>query len=565
MLIPQAALGQHIAILGKTGSGKTFAAKAAIVEPLLEQNKRVGIVDPTGAWWGLRSSHDGKSPGFPILVLGGDHGDLPLPALGGTAVARLLAEQNVNLIADTSQLTVGERTRWFIDFGREVYRLNRAPLHLIIDEAHTFAPQGKVPDPDTGKMLHAANQLASGGRSRGIRLTMITQRPQKLHKDTLTCADTLIAMRVLAPHDRLAVEEWIKGCGDMAQGKEVLNSLASLKRGEGWVWYPEGGFLKRLTFPQIKTFDSSATPTDGHGLARPKHMADIDLTEIKATMADAVKEAEANDPKLLRAEIARLKAEAHKRVPQLADMRTVEDAELRGRIEGLANAKTRLRQAGDAISEINKTLSAAARVIQEALARFAMLQLDLYNTAEQVPTPKRSVQASRTNIQAMRIPAQNSASNSVGKSGLRRMLIALAQRPQGLNRRQLGLRAGLSSRSGTFDTYLSQARTRGLVNGSGDRIKITDNGLSALGAFDPLPEGPALLDYWLRQLGQSGAARLLRAVADAYPSELSRSDLAEAAKLSDRSGTFDTYLSRLRGLELITGKREIRASEELFQ
>jgi hypothetical protein len=98
---------------------------------------------------------------------------------------------------------------------------------------------------------------------------MITQRPQKLHKDTLTSADTLIAMRVLAPHDREAVEAWVKGCGDPKQGKEVLNSLANMQRGEGWVWYPEGGFLERMKFPAIKTFDSSATPTDG-GRCKPR-------------------------------------------------------------------------------------------------------------------------------------------------------------------------------------------------------------------------------------------------------------------------------------------------------
>src|SRR3990167_8370409 len=109
MLIPDAALSQHIAVLGKTGSGKTFAIKG-IVESLLADHKRVGIVDPTGAWWGLRASVSGKKPGFPILVLGGDHGDLPLPALGGGAVARLLVEQGINLVADTSLLTVGERT-----------------------------------------------------------------------------------------------------------------------------------------------------------------------------------------------------------------------------------------------------------------------------------------------------------------------------------------------------------------------------------------------------------------------------------------------------------------------
>jgi hypothetical protein len=125
--------------------------------------RRVGIVDPTGAWWGLRSSRDGKGAGFPILVLGGDHGDLPLPALGGAAVARLLTEQRVNLIADTSQLSVGERTRWFIDFANTLHRTNKGPLHLVLDEAHNFAPQGKVMDPDAGKMLHAANRLAAEG------------------------------------------------------------------------------------------------------------------------------------------------------------------------------------------------------------------------------------------------------------------------------------------------------------------------------------------------------------------------------------------------------------------
>ncbi len=246
VLIPAAALHQNIAVLGKNGSGKTYAAKGALIEPLLVQRRRVAIVDPTGAWWGLRTSRDGKGPGFKILVLGGDHGDLPLPAKGGAAVARLLVEQGVNLIADTSQLTVGERTRWFTDFAGTLYRINKTPLHLVLDEAHNFAPQGKVPDPDAGKMLHAASALASQGRSRGIRLTMITQRPQKLHKDSLTSADTLIALRVLHPLDRGAVADWINGCADPAKGKEVLNSLANLQRGEGWAWYPEGGFLQRM-------------------------------------------------------------------------------------------------------------------------------------------------------------------------------------------------------------------------------------------------------------------------------------------------------------------------------
>jgi DNA helicase HerA-like ATPase len=74
LLLPKEALAQHIAVLGKTGSGKTFAIKG-IVEGLLADKRRVCIIDPTSAWWGLRSSKDGKGKGFPILVLGGDHGN----------------------------------------------------------------------------------------------------------------------------------------------------------------------------------------------------------------------------------------------------------------------------------------------------------------------------------------------------------------------------------------------------------------------------------------------------------------------------------------------------------
>lgn len=45
---------------------------------------------------------------------------------------------------------------------------------------------------------------------------------------------------------------------------------------------------------------------------------------------------------------------------------------------------------------------------------------------------------------------------------------------------------------------------------------------------------------------------------------LSKPELAEATGMSVDGGSFRTYLSRLRTLELIEGKSELRASEELF-
>lgn len=149
------------------------------------------------------------------------------------------------------------------------------------------------------------------------------------------------------------------------------------------------------------------------------------------------------------------------------------------------------------------------------------------------------------------------------RGGLRRILIALAQRP-GLDNRQLGLRSGLSSQSGTFSTYLARARSANWVRDEGDRRFITDDGLTALGTYEPLPEGRELLAYWLGELGNSGAARMLRALSDVYPNSLSNEELGERAEISAASGTFSTYMSRLRGLELVKGGRgKIRMSEEL--
>lgn len=144
------------------------------------------------------------------------------------------------------------------------------------------------------------------------------------------------------------------------------------------------------------------------------------------------------------------------------------------------------------------------------------------------------------------------------------MLIALAQRPRGLSDRQLGVRTGLSSSSGSFGTYLARGRTNGWIIGERNCLTITEMGLQVLGEFEPLPAGQALLQYWLNQLGNSGAARMLQVLAVAYPKAMTKAELGVQVNLSHSSGSFGTYLSKLRTLELIEGRQELKASMELF-
>lgn len=81
--------------------------------------------------------------------------------------------------------------------------------------------------------------------------------------------------------------------------------------------------------------------------------------------------------------------------------------------------------------------------------------------------------------------------------------------------------------------------------------------------YDELPVGRALLDHWLARLGK--AERLvLQTVADVYPGALNKQQVAVAAGYEANGGAFNNALGRLRSLELIKGRGEIRASESLF-
>jgi DNA helicase HerA-like ATPase len=278
---PKAALAQHIAVLGKTGSGKSYAVRG-IVEGLLDEGARVCIIDPTGAWNGLRSSATGKSAGYPVVIFGGSHADLTLAGQHGEAIAETIGTSSTPAIIDTSLMRVGERTRFMADFADALIRKNKGPLHLVIDEAHLFAPQGKVNSPQAGEMLSATNNLVSLGRSRGLRIIMITQRPAKLHKDSLTQCETLVALRLIAPQDRNAVREWIEDNADKAKGNEIISSLASLKTGQGWVWAPELGILDRISFPKIRTFDTGRAPDGSESSGQV--LAPIDKEAISAKL-----------------------------------------------------------------------------------------------------------------------------------------------------------------------------------------------------------------------------------------------------------------------------------------
>lgn len=342
---PPEALEEHTAIIGKTGAGKTYTAKG-FAEDLLHEGSRFCVIDPTGVWWGLKSSSDGEREGFPVVVFGGDHGDVPLREEDAEAVAEIVATTATPCVLDVSAFpSLAAQKRFMADFAEHVFRLNKEALHLFVDEADAFMPQR--PGPDENVMLGRWDTIARRGRSRGFRLTLITQRPAVLNKNALSQVGTLIALKLTSPQDRKAVGDWIEGNADKAAGKEVLASLPALDRGEGWVWSPGHDVLERVRFSAIETWDSSRTPGKGEIHREASTLARADVAGILAKLSTPHRQAPGS-------------------VSLVPDRDLLEAAERKGYDRGIADAARSLTDATTAARNAAGALEAIAEAARSA-------------------------------------------------------------------------------------------------------------------------------------------------------------------------------------------------------
>jgi len=551
---------QSTAILAKRGVGKTYTA-AVIMEELLAVGQVPVVIDPTGAHWGIKASADGKAKGYPVVVFGGEHADLPLEEGSGEAIARAIVEQRFPAIIDLSMLRKGAVRRFMVAFLEALYRLNRLPLTLVVDEADDICPQR--PFGDEAQMVGAMEDVVKRGRKKGLGVILITQRPADLAKQVLTQCEVLVAMRLVHPLDIKAVMEWVHVHADTARAKQMVESLPSLPVGTAWFWSPGfGDIFERVTVRKRNTFDSSATPKPGEKVVTPKQLAQADLTKLGADIAASLERAKENDPAALKLklaaaqkDIARMTAELAK--PPIASV-SVHEID-RPVLSPSDHAKL------NSIAERLRDLSAEFGVLfADVKGRIAACEKTRALPAPKMPMARQShIVVIPPRLPATPPPAGNL---DVGTGGKRRILIALAQYRDGMNARRLSLLTGITQSGGTWRTYMGELRGAGYVEGGSDHMRITDAGAAALGSYTPLPTGDALRDYWRQRLGDSGKRAIFDFVVAAYPHAVTYEAVSDATGIALAGGTWRTYLGELRGLELIEGTRgELKACADLFE
>lgn len=553
---------ESAAIIARKGAGKTYTGRV-LAEGLIANNVQIAIVDPLDVWWGLRLSADGKSDGCNVVIFGGSHADLPLTETSGRVLADVVVDRGISAILVLDDLSLAAQRRFMADFGEQLFerkreQQHRTPIHVIIDEADSFAPQ-RMP-PEATRCAGVVDRMVRRGRSRGIGTTAISQRPAVLSKDVLTQTEVLIALQVTAPQDRDALTEWIKANADAKSEKEFLNSLAGLKRGQAWIWSPSRlQIFERVDIRKATTYDSSYTPKVGENRPVTRRLRPVDIDALKEKLSAIIQESDKTNPTVLRKKIADLEVKlANAGAPQNKIFPTITQADVESARADAANAckekfSTSLKNIKTVmLSSVDQLMEDIDRVISECETKSI--------PPRQIVKPAVTLQAQKNVTSSRKSLSRYSSSATAVKlpkcEG--RILKTLAQyQHEGRTKVQIALITGYACNSGGFANSCSRLKTLGYANADGDLFKITHLGMENVGEFERLPEGKALLNFWTNKLPKAERA-ILAVVHAAYPNSIDRTNVAYGTGYEASGGGFANALSRLRTLELISGKNELK-------
>lgn len=528
-------LETRLLLQANSGGGKSWALRR-LLEQTAGQVQQL-VIDPEGEFATLREHYD-------FVIAAAHDGDALAHPRTAAILARRLLETGVSAILDIYDLKAHERqsfVRQFLDALTNAPKALWRPCLVVLDEAHVFCPEaGKA------ESAGAVIDLATRGRKRGFCLVAATQRLAKLHKDAAAeLLNKLIGRTGLDVDVRRAADEL------GMTPKEAVANLRNLQAGDFYAFGPALSLaVQKITVGPVRTTHPKAG--DRVLKAPPKPTAAI--VAVLPKLADLPKEAEVEARTIadLQRELAQSRralifAEKTKGGASKGDLQV---AESRGFERGLTEGKR-------AAAAYLKTLKASLhQAVESAIAGTPPPQLVTPVSAAVVPakaapTPRQRTEAAPTN-----------GNGSLAKAE-RLVLTALAQYPDGRTKVQVALLTGYAHTGGGFNNAIGSLRSRGYLDGDANRMTITAEGQSALGHFEPLPLGAALLDHWRASLPKAERAAL-DVIVEAYPNSIGKEEVAQAAGYNATGGGFNNALGKLRTLELITGRGELRASEDLF-
>ena len=614
VFLPIEYVTQTCAILAQRRKGKTYTA-SVVAEELYALGLPWVALDPTGAWWGLRSSADGEHAGIPVVVIGGQHGDLPLEREAGAFIADLVLDHPGWYVIDLSLIDSRPAEREFATaFGERLLRrkMQRGmdfPFHLFIDEADMFLPQEKETRGDVA-LLAAYSGIVRRGGLHGLGSTLISQRPALINKNALTQLDLLVLLRLVAGNDQDAVR---KNYVSRFMGKDdadaLMATLAGLPIGEAWFLEPGAEPPLRVCarVRERRTFNSSATPKPGERRIEPSVFADVDLDALRARMVETLERAKDDDPAYLRSQI---EAERRRRLDAESDFRDIAawKTEVEQASDGptaidelIAVYQTAKRDVGYSVAVIDEARALAARTVQVAVPVYTVGDLDevwkLVQAAKEVgeqlvaglseaaqPLAASILRAAEAAEQKTAAPSPSPTPAPLEPTpapappapverpavaptatdlaaGARHLLATLAHHhPLRLSLGQLALLARRKARGGSWNTSMKQLRDGEYVEiDAAGLLVLTAKGISASGIDGSRPlSSEQRVAVWREALPAAALDIFDRLVA-VYPNGRSVEGIAQDTGRTPRGGSWNSAISTL-----VRNGLAVREGEMLF-
>lgn len=499
-------------IFAQRRKGKSYLAQTQ-AEDWLEDAMQIAVIDPTSAWWGLRSSADGKAPGYPITIFGGEHGDAPLELKSGALIAEAMVTERFSAVLDLSLLDAEDWPVVAGDFLDTLYRLNRTAMHVFLDEADQFAPQTTA-DRAQQRCRRIVNRVVRLGGVKGIGSTVITQRTAVLDKNITEMCDTVVVLQMNGARDLKTLRDWLSNHAERDLVDTVISSLGKLQRGQAWVLSPGSESFELMAVRAKRTFDSGRTPEAGEVLTPPKALAAVDLKRLGAAIAATVEKAKANDPVALKARVALLEQQlvATGRAPATAVVKTtiverpiLKEAEIKRLEAASVKAEQMMGLFGEItqrVHEVFEHLAVEVVDLKAAIHLAGMLGDSSETRTSRAPAPSNREIAQkhfandgkvqkRVGKYELRVPAPKATApipdSKAPKLDSGDVLNAIATiSATGLDVTMTSLSAwmGLHPKTNSLLTKLGQLRRDGLL----DLMALTDNGRAVAHGTKPTQE-----------------------------------------------------------------------------
>jgi hypothetical protein len=583
--IPDEALDDRLAVVGTSGSGKTYAVMG-LIERLLTSGARVITVDALGVMWGLRLMADGKTPSpWRIPIFGGPRADVALTENAGAVIGETVATMGESCIVSLNGMrSKAAMRRFMLDFLTALEdKANGEPVHIILDEADLWAPQ-KIKDNEGGaapRLLGQVESIVRRGRVKGFIPWLITQRPAVISKDVLSQADGLIAMKLTSSQDRDQLGGWVEGNADAGDWKRIRAELATLERGRGVLWIPGRRMLETVTFPEKKSFDSSRTPKRGEKKTSAATLKPLDVGALQTRLAAVEKEAKENDPKALKAQIAKLLA-AQRPAVEVGTSELLEKARIAGFGAGVAHIAgafltetsdldpTLVEAVAGAIdahkAQIVKALTLHLRDVVRRVTPRAGARPPVATAHSQggVDAPSRverlkSIAGEPMNILAASVAAPRTMTKTAhvadGLNNAQQRILdalswleAVARSPA--DRTLVAFMSDASPSSSTFGINLGKLRDMGAIDYHSGAVTLTSAGRGMANVV----VRPGTNDEYhgmIKRRLNTAQARILDVMIAADGKPIERAKLASLTFASPTSSTFGMNLGRLKDLGLI--------------